>query len=73
MLHPEGRDPIGAAVFARRALPISPERPVLDVDGDAGHFVAQLYAIEALITFPDGREARFETQAMGWRAVWPAL
>ena len=69
---PEGSEPIGDAVLSWVARPVSDERMALDQGGVPGRFALQLYEIDAVITYPDGRSGSFSVRAVGWRETQPA-
>lgn len=67
----EGTEPLGDATLSWRARPVSEERPALDQGGAPGRFMLQLYDIDAVIAYEDGRRAEFTVRALGWRPTAP--
>ncbi len=68
---PEGSEPIGDAVLSWTARPVSEERMALDQGGAPGRFALQLYEIDAVMGYADGRQGSFTVRAMGWRETAP--
>ena len=67
----EGEERIGDARLIWSARPASAERPALDQGGAPGRFVIQLYDIDAVLAYEDGRRAEFTVRAVGWRPTAP--
>lgn len=67
----EGTQPLGDATLSWRARPVSEERPALGQGGAPGRFMLQLFDIDAVIAYEDGRQAEFTVRALGWRATRP--
>ncbi len=67
----EGSEKIGAATLSWTARPVSEERPALDQGGAPGRFLLQLYDIDAVLVYEDGRRAEFTVRALGWRPTAP--
>lgn len=71
MLLPEGAETLGDAELRWRATPVSEPRAALDTGGAPGRFQVQLFDIEAIIDYPDGRRTSLTVRALGWRAIAP--
>ncbi len=69
---PTGSEQVGEATLYWTAEPVGETRPVRDQSGGESRFVAQLYKVEARLSFADGQENTFEVDVIGWRAVRPA-
>lgn len=67
----EGTERLGDATLSWRARPVSDERPALDRGGAPGRFLLQLYDVDAVIAYEDGRRAEFTIRALGWRPKAP--
>jgi len=65
----EGQEDLGVGILTWKANNVSEIRPIYSNSGSPSRWTGQLFDIEAVIEFEDGRTTNFTTRKFGWRAT----